>query len=128
MSIYESLGAYCSVEVVLGYLGDSSTSTVMSTMNRLVGFFFLCICMLVRLPSSSSAAAVVGHATATNTMIPPAKTQLPTNEIEKEEEIDTPRDVVIIGSGPSGCTAAIYTARAMLRPLVIAGTCSHLLH
>jgi thioredoxin reductase (NADPH) len=31
------------------------------------------------------------------------------------------RDVVIIGSGPSGCTAAIYAGRAMLSPLVIAG-------
>ena len=36
----------------------------------------------------------------------------------KQDDI---RDVVIIGSGPSGCTAAIYTARAMLDPLVIAG-------
>ena len=31
------------------------------------------------------------------------------------------RDVVIVGSGPSGCTAAIYAARAMLKPLVVAG-------
>jgi len=43
----------------------------------------------------------------------PKKKQRPKPVIDK--------DVVIIGSGPSGCTAAIYAGRALLSPLVIAG-------
>lgn len=35
---------------------------------------------------------------------------------------DEIRDVIIVGSGPAGYTAAVYTARANLKPLVIAGS------
>ncbi|MGQ5639856.1 FAD-dependent oxidoreductase, partial [Streptomyces sp. EWL5.16] len=31
---------------------------------------------------------------------------------------DDVRDVIIVGAGPAGCTAAVYAARAELRPLV----------
>jgi thioredoxin reductase (NADPH) len=35
--------------------------------------------------------------------------------------VDTTRDVIIIGSGPAGLTAGVYTARANLKPLIIEG-------
>ena len=34
---------------------------------------------------------------------------------------DDIRDVIIVGSGPAGYTAAIYTARANLLPLLVEG-------
>ena len=35
--------------------------------------------------------------------------------------METERDVIIIGSGPAGLTAGVYTARANLKPLIIEG-------
>ncbi len=34
---------------------------------------------------------------------------------------DVNAKVLILGSGPAGCTAAIYAARAMLEPVMVAG-------
>ena len=41
-------------------------------------------------------------------------------EIQKQNRLGT-ENLVIIGSGPAGYTAAIYAARANLRPLVVTG-------
>jgi len=38
-----------------------------------------------------------------------------------ESTADAPHDVIILGSGPAGLTAAIYAARANLRPLLVEG-------
>ncbi|MFX0183523.1 MAG: thioredoxin-disulfide reductase [Candidatus Hodarchaeota archaeon] len=47
--------------------------------------------------------------------------QLFLHKKETVEDVDPNQELVIIGSGPAGLTAAIYAARAQLNPLIIAG-------
>ncbi|MBQ1443201.1 MAG: thioredoxin-disulfide reductase [Renibacterium sp.] len=53
---------------------------------------------------------------------PRAITPRSSQSVSTETSQNDVRDVIIIGSGPAGYTAAIYTARADLKPLMIAGS------
>src|SRR5215211_7945191 len=47
-----------------------------------------------------------------------------TGDASEGVEVDDVRNVIIVGSGPAGYTAAVYAARANLNPLVIEGVTS----
>src|SRR5690625_6376040 len=57
---------------------------------------------------------ILGAQTPTNTSSAPAAETSPAGD-------DIVHQVVIVGSGPAGYTAAVYAARAEMNPIVIAG-------
>lgn len=53
--------------------------------------------------------------------VSPASVEKPAPEADENQQV---HDVIIVGSGPAGYTAAIYTARANLKPVLFASSVS----
>src|SRR6201991_2784825 len=54
-------------------------------------------------------------------MARPAHAAKPTEDEAMNANTPKHSKIIILGSGPAGCTAAVYAARAMLEPTLIAG-------